>query len=135
MTRRHNVPVTVTPTLVLASGSPRRHQMLTDAGYALEVIPSDIEEIERAGEGPRQMAVRLAMEKAREVAGRVGRDRVVLGVDTVVAVDDRILGKPADVAGAVEMLSAAVRPHPPGLFGIRPRRAGAANTPASRNPG
>lgn len=57
-----------------------------------------------AGEGPRAMAVRLASEKAREVAARVGPDRVVLGVDTVVAVDDRILGKPADEAEAVEML-------------------------------
>jgi septum formation protein len=78
--------------------------MLTGVGFIIEVIPSRVEEIEQGGEGPRKMAVRLAVEKAREVADRVGPDRVVLGVDTVVAVDDRILGKPADEADAIAML-------------------------------
>ena len=100
----HNGSMSSDPTFVLASGSPRRHQMLSDAGFVFEVIPSEVEEIERPGEDPREMAVRLALEKARDVAGRVEPHRVVLGVDTVVAVDERILGKPADEAGAIEML-------------------------------
>ena len=78
--------------------------MLSAAGFVFEIVPSQVEELARPGEDPRDMAVRLALDKAIEVAGRVGPDRVVLGVDTVVAVGDQILGKPADEAAAVEML-------------------------------
>jgi septum formation protein len=90
--------------LVLASGSPRRSQILTEAGIGFEVVPPQVEEAGQAGETPAAMAVRLAAEKSREVAARVGPDRWVLGVDTVVAIDDEILGKPFDEAEAIRML-------------------------------
>jgi septum formation protein len=96
--------VPVNNLLVLASGSPRRSQILSEAGIAFEVIPPQVEEIGLSGETPAAMVVRLAGQKAREVANRVGPDRWVLGVDTVVAIDDHILGKPADQAQATEML-------------------------------
>ena len=90
--------------LVLASGSPRRRAILSAAGVPHEVVPPDVEEIGHPGESPGVMAVRLARLKAREVAARVGTDRWVLGVDTVVSIDDRILGKPVDEEDAVRML-------------------------------
>jgi len=90
--------------LVLASGSPRRSRILSEAGFAFEVLPPQVEEIGLPGETPAALVVRLAGQKAREVAGRVGPDRWVLGVDTVVAIDDHILGKPVDEAQATEML-------------------------------
>jgi septum formation protein len=78
--------------------------MLSAAGIAYEVVPPQVAEIGLPGEKPSAMVVRLAGDKAREVAGRVGPDRWVLGVDTVVAIDDDILGKPSDEAHATEML-------------------------------
>lgn len=96
--------VLIHPTLILASGSPRRDQMLSAAGFVFEVVPSQVQEIALPGEDPGDMAVRLGLDKAREVSGRVGPDRVVLGVDTVVAVGGYTLGKPADEAEAIRML-------------------------------
>jgi len=92
------------PMLVLASGSPRRHHLLAAAGVVFEVVPPRLEEVGLPGELPAEMATRLARQKAHEVAARVEPDRVVLGVDTVVAVGHRVLGKPVDEAEAVEML-------------------------------
>jgi hypothetical protein len=63
-----------------------------------------VEEIGLPGETPADMVVRLAGQKAREVADRVGPNRWVLGVDTLVAIDDHILGKPTDEAHATQML-------------------------------
>lgn len=96
--------MSIQPTFVLASGSPRRDQMLSEAGFVFEVVPSQVEEIARPGEDPRDMAIRLALDKAVEVAARVGPDGVVLGVDTVVSVGEVVLGKPTDEADAVRML-------------------------------
>lgn len=90
--------------LVLASGSPRRSRILSEAGIAFEPVPPRAEEIRLPGETPAELVVRLAGQKAREVADRVGPDRWVLGVDTVVAIDDHILGKPTDEAHATQML-------------------------------
>lgn len=90
--------------LVLASGSPRRSRILSEAGIAFELVPPRVEEIGLPGETPADMVVRLAGQKAREVADRVGPNRWVLGVDTVVAIDDHILGKPTDEAHATQML-------------------------------
>jgi len=92
------------PILVLASGSPRRDQLLSAAGFTFEVVVPRVEEVGLPGEAPGVMATRLARQKAHEAAARVGPDRVVLGVDTVVAVGDRILGKPTDEDDATRML-------------------------------
>ena len=96
--------MTTRPKLVLASGSPRRSKILSEAGISFEVVPPQVEEIGLPGETPSALVTRLAVDKAREVAERVGPDRWVLGVDTVVAIDGHILGKPADEAHATEML-------------------------------
>ena len=87
--------------LVLASASPRRAEILRTLGLDFTVRPSDTPEHLREGEGPREMAARLAREKAASVA----RDgELVLGADTVVIVDEAALGKPEDEAHALEML-------------------------------
>lgn len=97
--------------LVLASGSPRRRDLLTALGVSFEVIPSQVAEELINGESPEQHVRRLAHAKAQEVAGRVP-GRWVLGADTVVVVGGTILGKPEDRNHAVSMLTAlASRTH------------------------
>jgi septum formation protein len=90
----------------LASRSPRRVQMLREAGYRFDCVPADVEERARAGESPSQYARRLAQDKAQAARRRLdpGDARPVLGADTDVAVDGRILGKPVDRDSAVDML-------------------------------
>lgn len=96
--------ITLTPPLVLASASPRRRELLLQAGYDFEVHPADIDEDEVAPTMlPSEVAVFLARRKAEAVATRFP-DRVVLAADTVVAFGDRALSKPADAAHAREML-------------------------------
>lgn len=91
------------PPVVLASGSPRRQQLLRQIGAEFVVIIPDIEEIHREEETPGEFVRRLALEKARSV--RHGRsDGVVLGSDTVVVLESAILGKPTDPADAQRML-------------------------------
>ncbi len=100
--------------LVLASASPRRRQILSQAGLFFDVQPSTIAERARAGESAETLVERLAREKALDVAGELaqGPARPVLGADTVVVLDGEVLGKPRDEAHAVEMLSRLVgRPH------------------------
>lgn len=81
--------------IVLASQSPRRAALLTAAGYTFEALPSDVDETALPGETPEAHVARLAEVKARAgLARRPGA--VVLGADTVVVLDGRILGKPAD---------------------------------------
>lgn len=95
---------TTTPALVLASASPRRLELLAQAGITPDRIdPSDIDETPLPGETPRRAAMRLAAEKARRAAGR-HPDAFVLAADTVVAVGRRILGKPDGEAEALAML-------------------------------
>jgi len=91
------------PSLVLASQSPRRKELLGILGIPFEVIPAEIAEIPRTGETPEQFVVRAAREKGLEVASRVSNS-VVLSADTVVTIDGLILGKPADEAHATRML-------------------------------
>jgi len=93
--------------LILASASPRRRELLDRAGIAFEVIAADIAEVRRRDERPVAFASRLAAEKARAVADQVGPEpaRRVLGADTIVVLDDSILGKPRDPDHAREMLA------------------------------
>ncbi|MGB8969553.1 MAG: Maf family protein [Candidatus Sulfotelmatobacter sp.] len=89
--------------LVLASASPRRQELLRNAGIRFAMQPADINETPLAGESPRDCAERLAREKALAVfQGRPGD--CVLSADTIVVVDDAILGKPRDADDAVRML-------------------------------
>jgi septum formation protein len=98
------------PRLILASGSPRRRELLAGAGVCFEVEPADIDETLLAGEKPEAYAARLAREKALTVARRldVVAERVVLGADTIVVLDDAILGKPEDDAHAEALLARLV---------------------------
>jgi len=89
--------------IVLASSSPRRRRLLEMLGIDHEVIPADVPEIQEPGELPETMALRLARDKAQAVAA-TRSDAPVLGADTVVVVDEDILGKPADARDAVRML-------------------------------
>ena len=89
--------------LVLASESPRRRELLTLLGIPFTVMPSNVDEHPHPGEEPRSYVARAAREKGREVAGRV-EGSVVLAADTIVSIDDRILGKPTDRTDAVRML-------------------------------
>jgi nucleoside triphosphate pyrophosphatase len=89
--------------LVLASTSPRRQELLRGAGIRFVVEPTDVQEVPEAGELPEVCAERLACEKAR-AASRKHPGKFVLGADTIVVVDDQILGKPKDTADAAHML-------------------------------
>src|SRR5688572_6711920 len=89
--------------LVLASASPRRADLLREAGVMFRVAPAHIDEAVRAGESPDSYVERLARGKAEAV--HVGSpEAFVLGADTTVVVDEQILGKPADTAEAARML-------------------------------
>lgn len=89
--------------LVLASGSPRRAQLLRMLGIRFETEPAGVDEAYRPGEEPAAHAERLAREKAEAVARR-RPESLVVGSDTVVVVDEAVLGKPRDPPDAVAML-------------------------------
>jgi len=89
--------------LVLASASPRRQELLRNAGFTFEVQPADIPEDALPEEAARDCAERLARDKALAVARQRPHD-LVLGADTVVVVDGQLLGKPTDAADAARML-------------------------------
>jgi septum formation protein len=89
--------------LILASASPRRSELLRNAGIVFEVQPADVPEAPLPGEPAKALAERLAREKATAIARQRAAD-VVLGADTVVVVDGEILGKPAGAGDAARML-------------------------------
>jgi septum formation protein len=93
----------MSPMLVLASASPRRRELLRGAGIPFEVQAANIAEDALPGESAKDCAERLAREKALVVAAQRPND-VVLGADTIVVVDNQILGKPSDAADAARML-------------------------------
>ncbi len=92
------------PKLILASGSPRRSEILTSVGWEFTKHVADIDETEHEGELPGDYVVRLAREKAEAVADRYPND-IVLGADTTVVINDQIIGKPLDLDDAKRMLS------------------------------
>jgi septum formation protein len=89
--------------LILASASPRRQELLREAGISFEVHPAHIPEERKPDEAPLEYVLRLAEEKARAVARRFP-ERYVLGADTTVVADEHVLEKPADYADAARML-------------------------------
>src|SRR5271168_5390069 len=92
------------PRLILASESPRRKQLLEEAGYEFEVEPSGIDEPEPSSEAsPWHYAAQLAWRKAAEVARRRATG-LILGADTICVVEGEILTKPVDRADAERMI-------------------------------
>ncbi len=89
--------------VVLASGSPRRHDLLNLVGISHEVRPANIDETMRNRETPHRHAERLAREKASAVATR-DPSLVTIGADTIVVVNRKVLGKPTDADHATAML-------------------------------
>jgi septum formation protein len=104
MPENHQLP------LILASASPRRRDLLAREGVRFEIIPADIVEQPMPGESPVALAGRLAGEKALAIAQRIGPEPVrwILGADTIVVIDDDILGKPVDVEDAERLLTKLV---------------------------
>lgn len=99
--------VAVPPILVLASASPRRQALLVSLGLAVEIDPPDVDESLRPGEDPERYVLRLARAKAETVALR-HPGALVLGADTAVVQDGRVLGKPGSSEEALQMLAALV---------------------------
>lgn len=97
-------PTAQKPGLILASASPRRHQLLAQIGVPFEVIVADVDESVKAGETPGHYVRRLAREKSLEVLRREDGRLPVMGADTTVILDREILGKPRDRDHAVAML-------------------------------
>ncbi|NGM83546.1 Maf-like protein [Paenibacillus sp. 7124] len=95
------------PSIILASGSPRRRELLSLLGLPLEVIPSEADESFPPEWAPERIVSELALRKAEAVLPLAGkRDAVIVGSDTIVVLDGLVLGKPADEEESREMLTA-----------------------------
>lgn len=95
----------MTATLILASQSPRRRELLAQVGLAFDVRPVAVDETRVSGEGPCDYVERLARRKAEAGAAHGRAQQVVLGADTAVTADGDILGKPSDETDALAMLA------------------------------
>jgi septum formation protein len=105
---RQCTTVSRVPLLVLASGSPRRCELLLQQGLDFDVFPAHIDEEVRPGEAPLAYALRLAMEKASAIVEMGREPRIVLGADTIVVCDGKVYGKPTDADDAVRILETLV---------------------------
>lgn len=97
------------PTIVLASASPRRLELLSRIGIEPLVVPAGVDESELPGESPEDYVLRVATDKAHAVALAIDTksvERIVLAADTTVVLDGKILGKPNDAADAARILGA-----------------------------
>ncbi len=92
--------------LILASGSPRRKELLTRAGFAFRIIVSDATEDMSSQLMPAEITMHNAMLKAESVANTCSEDCIVIGADTVVAIGNTLFGKPQDKSEARSMLNA-----------------------------
>jgi len=90
--------------MILASQSPRRIELMREAGYDCRIIPADIDETPFADEAPLTLVERLARAKAAAVAAQAAPGEIVVAADTIVTHDGKILGKPHDAADARRML-------------------------------
>ncbi len=90
--------------IILASASPRRAELLKQLGWQPDVRPVDIDESVTPGEAPEAYCLRMAVEKARHAQQEINSHLPVLTADTIVVVDDEILGKPDSVAHALATL-------------------------------
>ena len=89
--------------IILASASPRRKEILQNTKLKFEIQKSDIEEVILENESPESMVVRLAYENAYDVAQK-NKYKLVIGADTIVALDNEVLGKPKDKEEAYQMI-------------------------------
>ncbi len=89
--------------IILASGSPRRKEILSQIGVTFTVQPAQGEE-KITEQAPEDVVAQLSRQKAEEVAATAGEDTLVIGADTIVALDGAILGKPKDTEDAVRVL-------------------------------
>jgi septum formation protein len=96
---------TASPVLILASASPRRSQLLSQIGVPHRVVPSHSDEQRLAGESVEGCVRRLAEQKALQVCALTGTALPVLGADTVVIIDNAMLGKPRARAEGLDMLA------------------------------
>ncbi len=92
--------------LVLASSSPRRKQLLELLNIPFNVVDSNVDETVEFGPSPAEIAKMLANRKAQSVANMIGPGHIVIGADTIVVLNHRVLGKPNDRNDAIEMLLA-----------------------------
>jgi septum formation protein len=90
--------------LVLASNSPRRKQLFALGNWNFDVVVSNVDESQIAGETPQEYVLRLAQAKAQAVAKKADAENIIIGSDTTVVDGDEILGKPIDEADAERML-------------------------------
>jgi septum formation protein len=93
--------------LILASSSPRRSEILRQAGFSFDLVHANVDEVRLPREAAPHYVRRLALQKARRVAehaARKGHPAIVIGADTVVVAGGKILGKPRDLASARRML-------------------------------
>jgi len=91
--------------LILASASPRRRDILNNAGYTFEVRPLDVDEGGISVSDPQLLVRELALLKAAACAKETPEDAFVIGADTLVSLDGEVMGKPTDFEDAVRMLS------------------------------
>lgn len=89
---------------ILASASPRRKELLAQAGFEFDIVPAAIDETPEPNEAPHDYVLRLSLEKARKIQGQIP----VLGADTVVSIDGVLLGKPENPTDAFLMLKRLV---------------------------
>ena len=93
--------------IILASNSPRRRELLAQIGIRdFQILSPDVDETVEPGLSPARMVEALSLRKAQAAAGRAGADDLIIAADTVVALDGRVLGKPRDQEEAFAMLSA-----------------------------
>lgn len=93
--------------IILASNSPRRRELLAQIGIRdFQILSPDVDETVEPGLSPARMVETLSLRKARAAAGRAGAEDLIIAADTVVALDGRVLGKPRDQGEAFAMLSA-----------------------------
>ncbi|HEV3513843.1 MAG TPA: Maf family protein [Candidatus Sulfotelmatobacter sp.] len=120
--------------LVLASASPRRQELLRHAGISFAVHPADVDETPLPRESARACAERLARDKALKVWRERPQD-LVLGADTVVVIDEAILGKPVDPDDAARMLRMLSGREHHVITGVCLVRAGFSNPQSKPGPG
>jgi len=92
-------------TLILASASPRRHELLKQLGIESSIAPADIDETIASGENAKDYVTRMAREKSLAGFEKAGKTRATMGSDTIVVLGDEILGKPVSRAEARSMLA------------------------------